>query len=202
MTDEPFHDDPSLERLELLLRASGPAPEPSAELRARLLAIPAAERRPVAGPRAWWGRVWSSLPAWRLASGVLAVAALAFAIIAITHGGAGAAISGRQVALAAAPGYQATGDAVSVVANGTRRIRIRIDHLPPLRRNDVYELWLARDAGHRVSLGVFRPSASGELDATVSVPDLGSAWQGVWLTLEKGDGAPGWSHDWVLAGRL
>ncbi len=66
----------------------------------------------------------------------------------------------------------------------------------------MFELWIARDPAHRVALGIFRPGTSGSIDTTVSVPDLGSAWQGVWLTVEKSDGAPGWSRDWVIAGRL
>ena len=48
--DEP-HDDPALDRVEQLLRASGPPPEPSAALRARLLEIPTARGR-VAPPAA------------------------------------------------------------------------------------------------------------------------------------------------------
>jgi anti-sigma-K factor RskA len=201
MTDEPFHDDPTLDRLEQLLRATGPAPEPSDELRARLLAIPAGERRIVAGPRPRFAGVWSNVQAWRLASGVLAVAAVALAIVASTEGSS-TSVSGRQVALASAPEYQATGEAVSMISGGTRRIHIRIENLPTLAQNQVFELWIARDPGHRVALGIFRPGAGGTIDTTVSMPDLGSAWQGVWLTVEKNDGAPGWSRDWVLAGRL
>ncbi len=132
---------------------------------------------------------------------MLAVAAVALAVVAST-GGSSNAVSGRQVALAAAPEYRATGDAVSMVSSGTRRIHIRIENLPKLARDHVFELWIARDPAHRVALGIFRPGSGGVIDTTVSVPDLGSAWQGVWLTVEKDTGAPGWSRDWVLAGKL
>jgi anti-sigma-K factor RskA len=201
MTDHSFPDDPTLDRLEQLLRATGPAPEPSAELRARLLAIPAAEPRGASGPRRRFAGIWSNLQAWRLASGVLAVAAIALAVIAST-GGSSNSVPGQQVALASAPEYQATGQAVSLVTGGTRRIHIRIENLPRLAPNQVFELWIARDRAHRVGLGIYRPGTSGVIDTTVSVPDLGSAWHGVWLTVEKDDGAPGWSRDWVLAGKL
>ena len=198
MTDEPLHDDPSLDRVELLLRAVGPPPAPSDELRARLLAIPASDQK---APSRRFADIWSNLQAWRIASGLLAVAAVALAVVAGT-GGSSSSFSGHQVALASAPEYQATGDAVSMVSGGTRHIRIRIDNLPTLASNQVFELWIARDPAHRVALGIFRPGSSGTIDTTVSVPDLGSAWQGVWLTVEKADGAPGWSRDWVLAGKL
>ena len=89
-----------------------------------------------------------------------------------------------------------------MISGDTRHIRIRIDGLPRLENNTVYELWLAKDPAHRVSLGVYRPDAQGRIDTTVSVPNLGPAWQGIWLTHEPGSGRPGWSKDWVLAGRL
>jgi anti-sigma-K factor RskA len=203
MTDEPFHDDPALRRIEGLLRAVGPPPSPSDELRERLLRIPQQEpRRPLrrSAQEPAWRRVWSSLAAWRVAAAGLAAAALILAVVAVTGGSNG--VAGKGVALTSAPEYQASGEAVSLVENGTRRIRVRIDGLPPLPGSDVYELWIAKDRQHRISLGVFKATHPGSLDVTVAVPDLGSQWRGVWLTREKGTGAPGWSHDWVVAGRL
>jgi len=202
MTDEPFHDDPALARLERMLRASGPAPEPSDELRARLLEIPRQESRPAPSRRSGLRGLWSSIHAWRFASGALALAAVVLAVVAVTSGSSSPSVSGTPVALTSAPEYQASGDTVSMVSNGVRRIHVQIDGLPALRGNAVYELWIARDRTHRVSLGVFRPGASGRIDTTVMVPDLGAAWQGIWLTHEPGTGKPGWSHDWVVAGKL
>ncbi|MEO9176128.1 MAG: anti-sigma factor [Gaiellales bacterium] len=202
MTDEPFHDDPALARLERLLRETGPAPEPSAELRARLLEIPGRESRPAPARRSGPRGLWSSVHAWRFASGALAVAAVVLAVVALTSGSSSTAVSGTPVALTTAPDYHASGDAVSMVSDGLRRIHVQIDGLPALRDNAVFELWIARDRTHRVSLGVFRPTATGRIDATVSVPDLGPGWQSVWLTREPGTGTPGWSRDWVVAGRL
>jgi anti-sigma-K factor RskA len=200
MTDEPFHDDPALARVERMLRASGPAPEPSDELRARLLEIPRQDPAPTrrSGPRG----LWSSIQAWRLASSALALAAVVLAVVAVTSGSSSTSVAGTPAALTSAPEYQASGDTVSMVSNGVRRIHVQIDGLPALRGNSVYELWIARDRTHRVSLGVFRPSSSGRIDTTVTVPDLGPAWQGIWLTHEQGTGTPGWSHDWVVAGKL
>jgi anti-sigma-K factor RskA len=203
MTDEPFHDDLALRRIEGLLRAAGPPPVPSDELRARLLRIPQQEprlphRRPEPAPA--WRRVWGSLAAWRVAAAGLAVAAVVLAVVAVTSGSSG--VAGPRVALTSAPEYEASGEAVSLVEDGTRRIRVRIDGLPPLPGKDVYELWIAKDREHRISLGVFKATHPGSLDVTVSVPNLGPNWRGVWLTREKGTGAPGWSHDWVVAGRL
>lgn len=190
-------DDPDLDRIEKLLRASGPPPEPSAALRARLLQIPSDEagRAPIAR------RIWASLPAWRVASGALALAAVVLAVIAVTSGSS-TRVDGRAVALESSSEYTATGSAVSLVSDGTRRVRVRIDGLPQIKGSQVYELWIAKDRTHRVSIGVFRPDVKGSIDATVAVPNLGPGWRGIWLTHERGNGAPGWSHDWVVAGRL
>jgi anti-sigma-K factor RskA len=91
---------------------------------------------------------------------------------------------------------------VSLVSNGTRHIRVRIDGLPATQGSQVYELWIAKDKKHRVSIGIFRPDAQGRIDATVAIPNLGPRWRGLWLTHEQGKGSPGWSRDWVVAGRL
>jgi anti-sigma-K factor RskA len=202
MTDDHLHDDPTLERVEHLLRTAGPPPEPSAELRARLLETPRLESRRAPTRPAGWQRLWGNLPAWRIASAGLALAAVVLAIVAIVGSDSGATFNGPSVTMSAGPGYQASGVAVSMLSDDTRHIRIRIDGLPPLENDSVYELWIARDPAHRVSLGSFRPDAQGRIDTTVQVPNLGPAWQGIWLTHEPGTGRPGWSRDWVLAGRL
>jgi anti-sigma-K factor RskA len=202
MTDDNLHDDPTLERVERMLRTAGPPPEPSAELRARLLEIPRLEARPAPTRPDRWRRLWGSLPAWRMASAGLALAAVVLAIVAVVGTGTGGSFSGPSVTMGAGPGYRASGVAVSMISGDTRRIRIRIDGLPRLEGNSLYELWIARDPAHRVSLGVFRPDAQGRIDTTVEVPNLGPAWQGIWLTHEPGSGRPGWSKDWVLAGHL
>ena len=66
----------------------------------------------------------------------------------------------------------------------------------------MYELWIAKDKKHRVSIGIFRPDAKGSIDTTVSIPNLGPALARALATHEPGTGRPGWSHDWVVAGRL
>jgi anti-sigma-K factor RskA len=196
------NDDPALDRIERQLRASGPPPEPSAALRARLLEIPRQEARPARAAPTGWKRFWTSLPAWRLASGALAVAAVVLAVVAVTRDSGSAFVNGPQVALRASDEYPARGSAVSLVSNGTRHIRVRIDGLPATHGSQVYELWIAKDKKHRVSIGIFRPDAKGSIDATVAIPNLGPRWRGIWLTHEQGKGTPGWSHDWVVAGRL
>jgi anti-sigma-K factor RskA len=200
--DEP-HQDPALDRVEQLLRAAGPPPEPSAALRARLLEIPRQEPQPApAAARSGWTRIWSSLAAWRVASGALAIAALVLAVIAVTGSDSASISGGQRAALTPSDEYHATGEAVSLVSDGSRRIRVRIDGLPATTGSQVYELWLAKDRKHRVSIGIFRPDSKGSIDATITVPNLGPNWRGVWLTHEQGKGTPGWSHDWVVAGRL
>ena len=97
--DEP-RDDPALERIEQLLRASGPPPEPSAALRARLLEIPRQETQPTPAAGRSWKRIWSSLAAWRLASGALAAAAVVLAVIAVSSGSSGTTVSGKRIAMA------------------------------------------------------------------------------------------------------
>jgi anti-sigma-K factor RskA len=202
MSIDDLNDDPALDRVEQLLRASGPPPEPSAALRARLLEIPKQEARPAPAAETGWKRFWTSLTAWRLASGVLALAAVVLAVVAVTRDSGSASVSGQQIALRASDEYNARGSAVSLVSNGTRHIRVRIDGLPATHGSQVYELWIAKDKKHRVSIGIFRPDANGSIDATVAIPNLGPLWRGLWLTEEQGKGTPGWSHDWVVAGRL
>jgi anti-sigma-K factor RskA len=205
MTIDDPHGDPAFDRVEQLLRSVGPPPEPSAELRARLLEIPRQEPRqaPAAAARAGagWTRIWSSLAAWRVASGALALAAVVLAVVAVTRSDT-TSVSGARTELTASDEYHASGMAVSMVSDGTRRIRVRIDGLPAVTGSQVYELWLAKDRAHRVSIGIFRPDATGSIDATVAVPNLGPDWRGIWLTHEQGKGTPGWSHDWVVAGKL
>jgi anti-sigma-K factor RskA len=199
--DEP-HSDPAFDRVEQLLRSVGPPPEPSAELRARLLEIPRQEpQQPPAAAGGRWKRIWSSLAAWRVASSALALAAVVLAVVAVTRSDT-ASVSGARTELTASDEYRASGVAVSMVSDGTRRIRVRIDGLPAVTGSQVYELWLAKDRKHRVSIGIFRPDAKGSIDATVAVPNLGPNWRGIWLTHEQGKGTPGWSHDWVVAGKL
>ncbi len=124
------------------------------------------------------------------------------AIVAVTRDGGSPAVQGQRTALVTASEYQATASAVSLVTNGVRQIHVRIDGLPPLEGNQVFELWIAKDRKHRVSIGIFRPDAAGSIDATVAIPNLGPHWRGLWLTREQGKGTPGWSHDWVVAGKL
>lgn len=202
MSIDDLNDDPAQERVERLLRASGSPPEPSEALRARLLAIPAQEPRRAPAAASSWKRFWSSLPAWRIATGALAVAAVVLAIVAVTRDGGSPAVQGQRTALVTASEYQATASAVSLVTNGVRQIHVRIDGLPPLEGNQVFELWIAKDRKHRESIGIFRPDAAGSIDATVAIPNLGPHWRGLWLTREQGKGTPGWSHDWVVAGKL
>src|SRR6476646_4795625 len=87
MTDDHLHDDPTLERVERMLRTAGPPPEPSAELRARLLEIPRLESRPAPVRPSAWERLWGNLPAWRIASAGLALAAIVLAIVAVVGTG-------------------------------------------------------------------------------------------------------------------
>jgi anti-sigma-K factor RskA len=201
MSIEEPRDDPALDRVEQLLRASGPPPEPSAALRARLLEIPRQEGRPTpAAPRSW-KRIWSSLAAWRLASGALAVAAVVLAVIAVSAGSSNP-VDGKRIVMTTSSEYHARGEAVSLLSDGSRRIHIHVDGLPPVAGSEVYELWIAKDRAHRVSIGIYRPDANGSIDATVAIPNLGPRWRGIWLTQEPGTGEPGWSHEWVVAGRL
>jgi hypothetical protein len=204
MTDLDLHDDdPTLDSVGRRLRAVGPPPELSPDLRARLLAIPSQDPHGGSAPgrTAWWNRFWLSLPAWRVATGGLALAAVVLAVVAVASGG-GPSVNGANVALASGPGYHVNAAAVSMVSGGTRRIRVRIDNLPPLTGHGVYELWIAKDPRHRVAIGFFRPGADNSIDTTVAIPNLGPKWQGIWLTHEDGRGTPGWSRDWVAAGHL
>lgn len=208
-----------LRRVDELLRACGPLPEPSATLEDRIRAIAGSEpqEQPVvvvaAGPpriarrpierreRGGVRTLWRSVGAWRVAAAAAAVVAVG--VVLATRGGG---FSQQQsIALQAAPAWAAQGvrgDAQLGRQSGREVVRVRVSGLHRLGEDGYYELWIARNPQDRVSLGAVQVSADGTLDATVPMPALESGYKGVWLTAEPDDHDPAWSKNWVFKARF
>jgi anti-sigma-K factor RskA len=74
--------------------------------------------------------------------------------------------------------------------------------LPPSGPHDYYEAWLADARGRMVSMGTFRVSGDGRVDAHMAVAVKVSDYQLVDVSLEPDDGNPGHSDTSVLRATL
>jgi anti-sigma-K factor RskA len=203
-----------LERVHAGLAAAGPMPDPSPQLRERVLGLvaegpePRPAPLPAAVPRpARRGRLWQNAAVWRSTAAALAVAAALLGALVLRDDDADPPSdpwrSDRSVALEPAPGWDVSGSAAFQVGPDDRRaVRVAVAGLRPVD-GDWYELWLARSPSDRVSLGRFRPDADGRLWTVVSLPEIDEdGYGGVWLTREPDDGDPRWTRDWVFKARL
>ncbi len=129
-------------------------------------------RRVRARARAAGRAFWTSLTAWRVASGALALAAVVLAVVAVTRDGGSPAVNGQRIALTSLervpgdglrrlPGLGRHPPASACASTGSRQ----------LEGSQVYELWIAKDRKHRVSIGIFRPDAQGSIDTTRLDPE-------------------------------
>jgi anti-sigma-K factor RskA len=207
-----------LRRVDELLRACGPLPEPSLDLERRIRAIAgsephAAAQQATAPPerppvivhapierhrRGGAVTLWRSVGAWRVAAAAAAVAAVA--VFAFTRDGG--FTQEQKITLQAAPSVAARGDAQLGREDGRQVVRVRVTGLHRLPDNGYYELWLAKTPKDRVSLGAVQLSANGTVSATVPVPALEAGYKGVWLTAEPDDHNPAWSKAWVVKARF
>jgi anti-sigma-K factor RskA len=210
-----------LRRVDELLRASGPLPEPSAALEQRIRAIaggepqeqPLAAATPARPPevaqrpiekrsRSGVSVLWRSVGAWRVAA--VAAAAVAVGVVLATRAGGGFSQQ-QSIALQAAPAWAAQGvrgDAQLGRQSGREVVRVRVSGLRQLADDGYYELWIARNPQDRVSLGAVQVSANGTLETTLPLPSLESGYKGVWLTAEPDDHTPAWSRNWVFKARF
>ena len=97
MTDDNLHDDPTLERVERMLRTVGPSAR-AVRRASRTPARDSAAGVPARAARGTGagGACGGSLPAWRIASAGLALAAVVLAIVAVVGSESGESFTGPE----------------------------------------------------------------------------------------------------------
>jgi anti-sigma-K factor RskA len=180
-----------------LVRASGPLPEPSAQLEARI--------REIAGPlplrrAATFRQHLESLRVWRVAAVGFAAATVALAIVAFTGGGSSDAFRTiQQRPLVAAAAWSGAGGTVATgTIDGARALRIDVWNVKPPVKGASYEVWVAQTPQARISLGTIEPDASGRATVTLPLPAVAADYRRVWVTSEPADGDPKWTTNWIV----
>lgn len=185
-----------IDEIEQRLREAGRAPDVSDGLAARILAIPdeAAPAVPVGSVP-----IRRHLSPARLLAGAAALAAcLALVVFSLTREEG----TSRRLAFETGKSWQTTGTSkLGNASDGRRRLTLDLERLPRVR-SGFYQVWLARSPEDRVAVATIVPDADGHARTTVSVADLGAAYDRVWVTFERADGDPSWSEDWVVKGRF
>ncbi len=179
-----------------LVRASGPLPEPSAALEARIAAIAG----PVPMQRgAGLRRHFQSITTWRVATVGLAAATVAFAIAAFTGDSADGFQPTQERAMTTSDKWAgATGTVVNGTVDGAPALRIELTDVKPPAHGGTYEVWIAQDPKARISLGTIEPDASGKATVTLPVPSAANGYTRVWVTSEPADGDPKWTTNWIV----
>ncbi len=205
MTDERDDLPAELAAIASAIRAAGPALAPSAELDARVRAIPRAAAPAQEAGVADLGARRSRAAAWRAATVALASVAAVLGVLLLTRGpdAPGARELGRVAFTANADaGVTSSGSAVLEETDaGDRRVRLELRGLAP-SSDGFYQLWISQDPDHRIAIGAFRPDADGKVSAVLELPDLDATWKALWLTREPDDGDPAWTDDWIVKGSI
>jgi anti-sigma-K factor RskA len=134
------------------------------------------------------------------AAAVAAAAALAIALVTATNGGDDDRPGGGGTTIALKPLNNTPGRASLTIAGSEATLTGR--GLPPSGAHDYYEAWLADARGRMVSMGTFRVSEDGRVDAHMAVAVKLSDYRLVDVSLEPDDGDPGHSDTSVLRADL
>ncbi len=145
-------------------------------------------------------------------AGLAAVLLLALGVsggllIAGSDGGSGstpAPVVSARVALTPLGPARPTAHAVAAVgteAGGMREVTLDVRNLPPNPKGTFYEVWMAHDARHMISLGTFDVGADGRAHVTLPVPVSPTAYPIMDVSLEPADGVPAHSSVSVLRTR-
>jgi anti-sigma-K factor RskA len=179
-----------------LVRASGPLPEPSAALEARIAAIAG----PVAAQRGARLRRWfQSITTWRVATLGLAAATAVLAVALVTDDSSGGFQPTQERAMLTADKWAgAKGTVVNGTVNGAPALRIELSDVKPPADGSTYQVWIAQDPKARISLGTIEPDASGKATVTVPLPAAAEGYKRVWVTSEPADGDPKWTTNWIV----
>lgn len=179
-----------------LVRASGPMPEPSAALDARIAAITGSEP---AARGAGWRRRFQSVTTWRVATAGLAVATAVLAVLAFTGDSSDAFQPTQERAMTTSDKWAgASGTVVNGTVDGAPALRIELSDVQPPAAGTTYEVWIAEDPKARISLGTIEPDASGKATVTVPLPAAADGFKRVWVTSEPADGDPKWTTNWIV----
>jgi len=169
-------------RLGEIVGKEAPAAAPGRERRPRRLTL-----RPALGALA--------------AAGLLAAGVGGGLLIAGSDDGSTPApVVAARVALAPIGPAPAGARAVAALgaSSGAREVTLDVRNLTPSPKGTFYEVWMARDARHMVSLGTFEVGADGHARVMLPVPVSPSAYPIMDVSLEPADGVPAHSSVSVL----
>ena len=187
-----------LRYVDTLVRSSGPLPDPSEALEARIRDITGAAPR---------GRGWAlrrrmqSITTWRVATIALAFATAVSAVFAITRdtGSATPFRAAHEQAMLTAEPYEGTiGTLATGTMNGAPAVRIQLTDAPQPTKGSTYEVWIAQDPKARISLGTIQPDKAGNASVVLPVPASAEGYHRVWVTNEPADNNPKWTTDWIV----
>jgi anti-sigma-K factor RskA len=187
-----------------------PMAEPPPVLKQRLMAqIQQASAIPLQPQLTWWQRFKQGLrrtsPAWGLAGLVLVVALLVSNLLLLQQVNRLSAATPPPATVQivtmqhtdAAPG--ATG--LIALSQDGEYGTLMVDHLPPLGKDQQYQLWLIKD-GKRTSGGVFSVNWDGYGSLWVASPERLADYTAFGITIEPTGGSPGPTGAKVLGGTL
>lgn len=113
-----------------------------------------------------------------------------------------AADSAVQVVLEPAPGYRTEGSMRLRPTDNGVAVDVDLRGLPSIDDDEVYEVWFAPPDSGPLSVGTFRPDASGAADVTLSAAGPIDRYESVWITLEPDFADPAHDGPTVVDARL
>lgn len=166
--------------------------QPPALLESAVLAGYRARPRP-ARRRRQWPRLRVAVPS------ALAGAALAAGLLTATGGPGGPGDRASRIVLASPTG---AGQATARLADTATGTRVELDaRLPPLRDDEIYELWFVRADG-RVSAGTFVVDDEGRAELALTTAARAGSYQRLGITREPDALDPARNGPSVATGRL
>jgi anti-sigma-K factor RskA len=188
-----------------VLPLATPLHEPPAGLKQAVLdrLEPANRKSPARAPSPWWQRLipasWTSTPVWGVVSLLLIVAlgAVNLALWNRLQGQAPQSGTSLQTIILQSTNNSPEATGLMVVGGDGRVGSLIVDHLPPSREGQQYQLWLIRSDG-RDSGGVFTVDEEGYgvLYMHTETPLL--SYAGFGITIEPEGGSPSPTGEKVL----
>jgi len=161
-----------------------------------------APARAPARPRERRSRLLTLRPAFAGLAAVLLVAVGVGGGLLIGGGSSSpnAPVVAARVALAPIAPAPARAHAVAALGtqSGMHEVTLDVRNLPQNPKGSFYEVWMAHDARHMVSIGTFDVGADGRAHVTLPVPVSPAAYPVMDVSLEPADGVPAHSSVSVL----
>jgi anti-sigma-K factor RskA len=182
---------------------------PPDDLKDKILAQVKEERRSQAFPQAepFWAQVCQTLrnaaPVWGVISLVMVLLLLISNLILWQQLGKTEQANQRKMIGVALIGEEAAPQATGMLvmsADGEDGVLV-VDHLPQLRPEQQYQLWLIQD-GQRTSGGVFSVNEEGYGSLMISSPQPINSFNAVGITIEPAGGSPGPTGKKVMGGEI